>query len=70
MTCILVTRDTCLLEAASVNQKQKQRLASLVDERIKSAGGQRAYAKKLGVSLIAVQGWIEARSIPNVENLS
>lgn len=47
----------------------KLKLANVVKANAAAAGGLRAYARRLGVYLGTVQGWVEGRSIPSVENL-
>lgn len=52
-----------------VNRESKERLAEIV-RKARGQTSQRAFARKLGVSLTAVQGWENAESIPGSENLS
>lgn len=51
-----------------MNLAAREKLAHLVKERSAKAGGQRAYARKLGVNTLTVAGWLRCASIPSLEN--
>lgn len=67
VTCRLVL-VTCKVVSQTVNLEAKERLAEVV-RKARGHLSQRAFARKLGVSLAAVQGW-EMGRIPGPENLS
>lgn len=49
--------------------RSKERLSDLVKERCLSKGGLRPYAREIGASLGAVQGWVEGRTVPSTTYL-
>lgn len=51
-----------------MNLAAREKLAHLVKERSEKAGGQRAYARKLGITALTVAGWLRCASTPSLEN--
>lgn len=49
--------------------RSRERLSELVKERCIRKGGMRAYARDIGASLGAVQGWLEGRTVPSTTYL-
>ena len=51
-----------------MNVEARDRLSELV-KKTRGQMSQRAFSRLLGVSLTAVQGWEEGRSVPGIDNL-
>lgn len=68
LTCRLKAMN-CKCVIRSVNQEAREKLSEVV-KKARGNLSQRAYARQLGVSLRAVQGWENAESIPGPENMS
>ena len=49
--------------------ESRVRLSEVIQRACNREGSIRAYARKIGTSLGAVQGWLECRSVPNTHNL-
>jgi transcriptional regulator with XRE-family HTH domain len=58
----------CIQKGKVMNSTAKERLATLIKERVDLAGGQRAYCRKIGVAQITLAGWLRAQTVPSLDN--